>query len=227
MNILLIEDESKTAQYVKQGLEENGFKVEIAPDGLMGKKLALTKPYSLIISDIMLPGLNGREITKQLRDEGIDTPILMLTALSNTDDIVEGFHKGADDYLTKPFEFRELLVRIKAITKRTKNLNNESKLVIDDLTIDVYAKIATRSGKIINLTVKEFALLEYLVRHQGRVISKSELAKEIWKIDFDTGTNTIEVYVNYLRNKIDKGFSTKLIHTHIGMGYIIRSENAN
>jgi DNA-binding response OmpR family regulator len=151
----------------------------------------------------------------------------MLTALSNTDDIVEGFHKGADDYLTKPFEFRELLVRIKAITKRTKNLNNESKLVIDDLTIDVYAKIATRSGKIINLTVKEFALLEYLVRHQGRVISKSELAKEIWKIDFDTGTNTIEVYVNYLRNKIDKGFSTKLIHTHIGMGYIIRSENAN
>ncbi|MFM7851126.1 MAG: response regulator [Flammeovirgaceae bacterium] len=225
--MLLIEDEVKTAQYVKQGLEENGYIVEIAYDGFLGKKLASTKPYALIISDIMLPSLNGREITKQLRDEGINTPILMLTALSNTDDVVEGFQKGADDYLTKPFEFRELLARIKAITKRTKNLNNESKLVIDDLTIDVYTKIATRNGKIINLTVKEFALLEYLVRHQGRVISKSELAKEIWKIDFDTGTNTIEVYVNYLRNKIDKGFSTKLIHTHIGMGYIMRSENAN
>lgn len=223
MKILLIEDEVKTAQYLKKGLEENGFEVESAMDGKIGLHLALEKNYHLIITDIILPGIDGRDICKSLRQAALETPILMLTALGSTKEIVIGFDVGADDYLVKPFEFQELLARIKALTKRnSKTKTEDSILKIAGLTLDVERKQVKRDGKQIELTVKEFALLEYFLRHPGKVISKAELAKNIWKVDFDTGTNMVEVYVSYLRNKIDKGYDLKLIHTQFGMGYILK-----
>lgn len=223
MKILLIEDEVKTAHYLKKGLEENGFEVESAMDGKIGLHLALGNSYQLVIMDIILPGMDGREICKTLRKASIDTPILMLTALGSTKEIVVGFDVGADDYLVKPFEFQELLARIKALTKRHSKIKaQDNVLKIAGLSLDVERKQVKRDGKQIELTVKEFALLEYFLRHPGKVISRAELAKNIWKVDFDTGTNMVEVYVSYLRNKIDKGYDLKLIHTQFGMGYILK-----
>lgn len=223
MKILLIEDEVKTAHYLKKGLEENGFEVESAMDGKIGLHLALENSYQLVIMDIILPGMDGREICKTLRKASIDTPILMLTALGSTKEIVVGFDVGADDYLVKPFEFQELLARIKALTKRHSKIKaQDNVLKIAGLSLDVERKQVKRDGKQIELTVKEFALLEYFLRHPGKVISRAELAKNIWKVDFDTGTNMVEVYVSYLRNKIDKGYDLKLIHTQFGMGYILK-----
>jgi DNA-binding response OmpR family regulator len=223
MKILLIEDEVKTAHYLKKGLEENGFEVESAMDGKIGLHLALENSYQLVIMDIILPGMDGREICKTLRKASIDTPILMLTALGSTKEIVVGFDVGADDYLVKPFEFQELLARIKALTKRNSKIKAQDNILkIAGLSLDVERKQVKRDGKQIELTVKEFALLEYFLRHPGKVISRAELAKNIWKVDFDTGTNMVEVYVSYLRNKIDKGYDLKLIHTQFGMGYILK-----
>ncbi|MCA6379646.1 MAG: response regulator [Cytophagales bacterium] len=223
MKILLIEDEVKTAHYLKKGLEENGFEVESAMDGKIGLHLALENSYQLVIMDIILPGMDGREICKTLRKASIDTPILMLTALGSTKEIVVGFDVGADDYLVKPFEFQELLARIKALTKRHSKIKAQDNILkIAGLSLDVERKQVKRDGKQIELTVKEFALLEYFLRHPGKVISRAELAKNIWKVDFDTGTNMVEVYVSYLRNKIDKGYDLKLIHTQFGMGYILK-----
>jgi len=225
MKILLIEDEFKTAQYLKKGLEENGYEVEHVGNGKVGLVRALASTYSLIISDIILPDLEGREICQRLREENIETPILLLTALGSTEEIVTGFEVGADDYLVKPFEFQVLLARIKALTKRyTKDKAEESVLKIGDLQLNVEKKQVERKGKNIELTAKEFALLEYFLRNQGKVISRAELARNIWKVDFDTGTNMVEVYVSYLRNKVDKGFEAKLIHTQFGMGYICKEE---
>lgn len=223
MKILLIEDEVKTAQYLKKGLEENGYEVEHVANGKLGLGRALVTTYALIISDIILPDLEGREICKRLRSENIETPLLMLTALGSTEEIVTGFEVGADDYLVKPFEFQVLLARIKALTRRSaKEKTEESILKIADLQLNLEKKRVERDGKNIELTAKEFALLEYFLRNQGKVISRAELARNIWKVDFDTGTNMVEVYVSYLRNKVDKGFDIKLIHTQFGMGYICR-----
>ena len=224
MKILLIEDEPKTVQFIKKGLEENQYEVDAAMDGKTGKHLALRNPYGLIITDIILPGLDGRDLCRELREAKIETPILMLSALGTTDDVVTGFDQGADDYLVKPFEFRELLARIKALMKRTKETVRDNVLSAANLTMNVDSKKVMRGDKTIELTAKEFALLEYLLRNQGKVISRAELARNIWKVDFDTGTNMVEVYVNYLRKKIDKEFEPKLIHTQFGMGYTIKTD---
>lgn len=225
MKILLIEDEPKTAQFIKKGLEENSYEVETASDGKRGKYLALSNSYGLIITDIILPGLDGRSLCQQLREVNIETPILILTALGTTDELVLGFESGADDYLVKPFEFKELLARIKALTKReVRSMQKENLLEVNDLKLDVNRRIVTRGGRLIELTAKEFLLLEYFLMNMGKIISKAELARNIWKVDFDTGTNMVEVYVNYLRRKIDKDFEKKLIHTQFGMGYVLRPE---
>jgi two-component system copper resistance phosphate regulon response regulator CusR len=223
MKILLIEDERKTIQFIKKGLEENGYKVDTAEDGKSGKNLAFRNQYNLIITDVILPELNGRDLCKELRLAKIETPILMLTALGDTDDVVAGLDSGADDYLAKPFEFKELLARIRSLTKRQPQVQvNENQLRIADLVLDINDRSATRAGKKIDLTSKEFSLLEYFLRNQGRVIPRAELSKHVWNVDFDTGTNMVEVYVNYLRKKIDKDFDGKLIHTQFGVGYILK-----
>ncbi|NIJ54246.1 response regulator [Dyadobacter arcticus] len=225
MKLLLIEDEPKTLQSIKQGLEENGYEVDIAYDGLIGRQLAKNNTYQLIISDIIIPGINGIELCREIRTWGDETPILMLTALGTTDDKVTGLDAGADDYLVKPFEFKELLARVRALTKRGATVSHTAQVLrFADLEISLDAKTVHRSGNKINLTAREFNLLLYLIRNQGRVISKVEIAEQVWDIGFDTGTNVIEVYVNYLRKKIDKDYPVKLIHTLFGMGYVLKVE---
>jgi len=225
MKILLVEDEPKTAEYIKIGLTENGFDVELAANGQKALQEVISKPYDLLITDIIMPGMDGRELVKEVRKTNQDIPVLMLTALGTTEEIVVGFETGEDDYLVKPFEFKELLVRIKSLLKRSSRFQHEdSVLSIADLTLNLDAKTVVRGGKKIDLTAKEFGLLEYLLRNKGKTISRAELAKNVWKIDFDTGTNMVEVYVNYLRKKVDKDFTQKLIHTQFGMGYVLREE---
>lgn len=224
MHILLIEDELKTLQSLRQGLEENGWTVNTASNGVFGLQLALQNNYDVIVSDITMPGLNGLEMCKKLREQGLATPILLLTALSHTDDKVIGLDAGADDYLAKPFEFKELLARIKALARRpATSLKTEIVLRFNDLEMDLEAKTVRRSGQEIILTPREFALLEFFLRNPGKVLSKIEIAEKVWDVDFDTGTNVIEVYVNYLRNKMDKGFDHKLIHTQFGQGYVLKT----
>lgn len=225
MNLLLIEDEPKTVQSLKQGLEENGYAVDVAYDGLIGKQLAMRNSYHLIVSDIIIPGINGVELCRELRKAGNETPILMLTALGTTDDKVVGFDAGADDYLVKPFEFKELLARVRALTKRGSAVSQTAQIMrFADLEVNMDAKTVHRAEQKIELTAREFNLLVYLIRNQGRVISKAEIAEQVWEIDFDSGTNIIEVYVNYLRKKIDRDFAVKLIHTQFGMGYVLKTE---
>jgi len=226
MNILIIEDDQRIAQLIQRGLEEQGFATTLAYDGLSGKKLALQNNYDLIITDIILPKINGLDLCKQIRENRPDTPVIMLTALGTTDDKVEGFDAGADDYLVKPFEMRELLVRIRALLKRhNKTANNSGNILkYADLEMNLHTKIVKRNGIEINLTPKEFNLLEYMMQNPERVLSREEIAEKVWKIHFDTGTNFIDVYINYLRKKIDKGFDKKLIHTKSGMGFILKAE---
>ena len=225
MNLLLIEDEPKTVQSLKQGLEENGYAVDVAYDGLIGRQLAMRNSYHLIVSDIIIPGINGVELCRELRKAGNETPILMLTALGTTDDKVVGFDAGADDYLVKPFEFKELLARVRALTKRGSAVSQTAQIMrFADLEVNMEAKTVHRAEQKIELTAREFNLLVYLIRNQGRVISKAEIAEQVWEIDFDSGTNIIEVYVNYLRKKIDRDFEVKLIHTQFGMGYVLKTE---
>jgi two-component system copper resistance phosphate regulon response regulator CusR len=221
--ILIIEDEPKVVAFIKRGLEEQKYEVEVATDGLSGKKLALFNQYSLIILDINLPLMSGFEVAKSIRNANISVPILMLTALGTTDDKIEGFDSGADDYLVKPFEFRELLARTKALVKRASTkLTNPEFIRVGDLDIFLDNKTVKRGNKKIDLTAKEFALLRYLAVNKGRVVSRNEIAEHVWDISFDTGTNVIDVYVNFLRKKIDRDFPQKLIHTYIGMGYVLR-----
>ena len=225
IKILLIEDEPKTVQSLKQGLEENNYDVSIAYDGNMGKQLALAHTYQLIVSDIIIPGINGVDLCRELRAQGIQTPILMLTALSTTDDKLNGFEAGADDYLPKPFDFKEFLARVKALIKRSnQTILDAQVLKFADLEMDLNSSLVSRAGQMIHLTSKEFQLLEYFLRNQEKVISKAEIAENIWEVEDENSSNLIEVYVNYLRKKIDKGFSSKLIHTQFGMGYILRQE---
>ena len=223
MKILLVEDEAKTLQLIKQGLEQHNMEVDIAYDGLMGLTLAQRNPYDLLITDIILPEINGLNLCRKLRESGFETPILLLTALSTTADIITGLDAGADDYLGKPFEFSELMARVRALTRRNKAIIAPSNVLrVSDLELNQDTKQVKRAGREILLTAKEFNLLELLMRHPGRVISKEELAEKIWDVTFDTGTNVIEVYVNFLRKKVDKDFDRKLIHTQIGMGYVIK-----
>ncbi len=223
MHILLIEDEVKTLQSLRQGLEEMMWSVDFAYDGTTGKRLAEQNVYDVIVSDIILPGVNGLDLCRGLRRAGLTTPILLLSALGETDDKVAGLDAGADDYLGKPFDFREFVARIKALSRRPgSTLAVDSTLRYADLELDTDAKTVRRAGKTINLTPREFALLEYFLRHPEKVLSKTELSEKVWDVDFDTGTNVVEVYVNYLRNKVEKGFENKLIHTIFGQGYVLR-----
>jgi two-component system copper resistance phosphate regulon response regulator CusR len=223
MHILLIEDEEKTVRSLQKGLEENNWTVDVALDGVTGLEKALENQYNVLVSDILMPGLNGLELCRTLRKEGIRTPVLLLSALGETDDKVTGLDAGADDYLTKPFEFKEFIARINALVRRQgTGLANSKKLRFMDIEMDLESRTVKRAGTSINLTPREFALLEFMVRNPGKTLSKSEIAEKVWDIDFDTGTNVVEVYVNYLRNKIDKGFDQKFIHTHFGVGYVLR-----
>ena len=225
MKLLVVEDEPKTLQAIQQGLEESQFEVDIAYDGLIAKRLALKNNYAAIITDLILPGLNGYELCRQLRAEGLTTPILMLTALGETDDKILGFDAGADQYLTKPFQFTELLARVRALTKRGTNVAMTAQtLRYGGVELNLDTKTVTRDDLLIDLTAREFGLLEFLMRNQGRVLSKPLIAEHVWDLNFDTGTNVVEVYINYLRKKIDRNFSKKLIHTHFGMGYMFKEE---
>lgn len=223
MKLLLVEDEPKLTAFIKRGLEENGYETDVAYDGNVGERMANSGNYSVIILDVNLPYKNGFEICQELRKNSIHTPVLMLTALGSTEDKLHGFGAGADDYLVKPFEFLELLARVRVLSKRvTYENSNYNVLRFADITLDMNSKKVIRSGKQIELTAKEFSLLEYFMRNKQRVISRAELAEKIWDITFDTGTNVIDVYVNFLRKKIDKDFPSKLIHTQIGFGYIFK-----
>lgn len=227
MKILVVEDEQKVAAFIKSGLEQHGFVVDLAYDGFIAKKLVATRDYHVILLDIIIPAMNGIELCKHIKLQHPNLPILMLTALGTTADKVVGFEAGADDYLVKPFEFEELLVRIKALTKRmgqTPYQPNNTLLQVGDLKLDLDKKIAYRADKSISLTAKEFDLLEYFMRNEGRVIAKTELAEKVWEITFDTGTNVVEVYINILRKKIDRDFAHKLLHTRIGLGYVLNNE---
>lgn len=222
--ILIVEDEPKVASFVKRGLEENGFTCEIAFDGLMGKRMFDVGSFDLIILDLNLPYKNGIELCKEIRVSDQKIPVLMLTALGTTEDKLSGFESGADDYLVKPFEFRELLARIRALLKRISVTEPGGNiLTLLDLEVNLNTYEVTRNGKKIELTQKEFTLLVYLLRNNGKVVSRVEIAENVWDINFDTGTNIIDVYVNFLRKKMDKDFSQKLIHTQTGVGYILKA----
>ena len=224
--ILLIEDEKKIADTLSKGLKELDYKVETAYDGAIGFRMFNLGDFDLIITDINMPGMNGYELCKNIRSGNQQIPIIMLTALNATDDKIVGFDAGADDYLVKPFEFKELVARIRALLKRTlhQQLPSGNVLTVADLELNVDNKEVTRNGKLINLTAKEFQLLEYLMRNRNRVVSRGDIAEKVWDIDFDTKTNVIDVYVNFLRKKIDKDHETKLIHTYVGMGYILKEK---
>jgi two-component system copper resistance phosphate regulon response regulator CusR len=221
-NILLIEDEPNVVAVIRRGLEEQQFHVTVAYDGRTGTSIALQGNFDLIILDRLLPFYNGLEVCRYIKQYKRDLPILMLTALGTISDKVQGFESGADDYMTKPFHFEELVMRIKALCQRSRTVAPAMKYNIADLEIDCYKWAVTRSGKEILLTVKEFKLLEVLVVNRNRVLSRAEIAEAVWGIDFNRGTNLIDVYINYLRTKMDKGFSTQLIHTVIGVGYILK-----
>lgn len=223
MRVLFIEDEVKTVQSVRQGLEENQVGVDFAYDGETGFILARQAGHDVIICDVILPGMNGFDLVSRLREAGVRTPVLMLTALGGTDQKVTGLEAGADDYLVKPFVFQELLARIRALYRRNKeNPYTRSLLSYGDVEMNTDSRTCTREGTLVELTPKEFALMAYFIRNQGRVISKKEIAEMVWGIDFDTGTNVVEVYVNYLRNKIDRPFEHRLIHTVFGVGYVLK-----
>jgi DNA-binding response OmpR family regulator len=225
MKILIVEDEPKLASYIQKGLEEQAYEVQLAYDGLMGKRMASGTYFDIIIMDVNLPKLNGFDLASSLRSEKVKTPILMLTALGTTEDKLAGFDSGADDYLVKPFEFRELLARIRALHKRSSEGPIKNGILkIADLEVNLDDKTVQRAGRKLELTAKEFSLLEYLIRNKGRVVSRVDIAEKVWDLHFDTGTNVIDVYVNFLRKKVDKSFPTKLIHTVVGMGYIMKEE---
>lgn len=221
MRILVVEDEEKIANFIKRGLKEEGYCVDAAYDGERGYFLASTEEYDLIILDLMLPKIDGISLCQKLRKEKNVVPILMLTAKDTVKDKVKGLDSGADDYLTKPFAFEELLARARAILRK-RGANADAKLKIADLELDLITHKVSRSGKAIELTAKEYALLEYFVRNPGAVITRTALSEHVWDINFDTFTNVIDVYINYLRNKIDRGFKKKLIHTVRGRGYVLK-----
>ena len=222
MNILLIEDEVNVSSFIKKGLEEELFHVDVAFDGHTGKSLALQEVYDLIILDIVLPHINGLEVCRILREEKIVTPILMLTALGSTDNIVTGLKAGADDYLIKPFKFKELLARIDALIRRYQNRIINPVFKVADLELNDFTKEVKRSGQGIKLTAREFSLLQYFVNNLGIVKSRTQILESVWGNSYDNNSNVVDVYVNYLRNKIDKDFPSKLIHTVTGMGYIFK-----
>ncbi|EOZ96044.1 Two-component system response regulator [Indibacter alkaliphilus LW1] len=225
--ILLVEDDDRLAGLIKKGLEEKGYAVTQSFDGKMGLRIFEGGGFDLVITDLILPKINGLDLCKTIREKDKHIPIIMLTALGTTDDKVEGFDAGADDYLVKPFDFRELLVRIKTLLKRAglQRIEQEDPILhYADLEINKDQKKVFRSGVEISLTPKEYSLLEYMVRNPEKVLSREEISRDVWGVNFDTGTNFIDVYINYLRKKVDKPFNSKLIHTRSGMGFILQQQ---
>mgnify|MGYP001426137615 CR=1 FL=1 len=223
ISILLVEDEKKIAETLKKGLEEQHYRVTLAYDGSVARNFFDNNDYDFIIADINLPGMNGYDLLKYIRTLNQQVPVLMLTALGSTEDKIEGFNNGADDYIVKPFDFAELVARIKALLKRTQSAPVIARnLRVNDLVINLDSKEVSRAGNPIQLTAKEFQLLEYMIKNKNRVVSRADIALNVWDIDFDTGTNVIDVYVNFLRKKIDRDYERKLIHTQVGMGYVLK-----
>ena len=226
--ILLVEDDRRIAQNISRGLTDEGYATAIAYDGLEGRLLATSRSFDLLILDINLPGLNGYDLCREIRADNPHLPVLMLTAYGEIEDKVTGLGVGADDYLVKPFDFRELLARVAACLRRadlrTEPGEPDDILTVANLTLNRTTREVFRDKTIIELTTKEFVLLEYLMQHTGRAISRLELTEHVWRIPFDTGTNVVEVYVNYLRKKVDRDFSPKLIHTRSGYGYVLKEE---
>ncbi len=224
LNVLLVEDEISVGNLINKGLSERGYKISIAPDGDIGYEMAVKNEFDIMILDIMLPGMNGLELCKRLRNNKIDTPILMLTALSSTENIVTGLDSGADDYLTKPFKFAELEARIRSLARRKNPMQTEETNVlrVADLEMNPESKSVMRNGKRISLTSTEFRLLEFLLRNKGKVLSRMTILENVWGIDFNISTNVVDVYINYVRKKIESSFDRKLLHTVVGMGYVIK-----
>ncbi|MCK7556003.1 response regulator transcription factor [Chitinophaga sedimenti] len=222
--ILLVEDEARIADMLSFGLRENGYEVGVAYDGKLGYRLYDGGGFDLLILDINLPGMNGYDFCKRVRSADEKTPIIMLTALNSLDDKIEGYDAGADDYLPKPFEFRELLMKIRALLRRSGGTSNASGNLLraGDLVMNLDTREVKRDGRDIYLTAKELQLLEYLLRNKNRVVSRADIAVNVWSINFDTSTNIIDVYINYLRNKVDKPFQEKMIHTQVGLGYVLK-----
>jgi len=223
MRLLVIEDEKKVARFIKKGLEEEGYAVDLAFDGEEGLAMVLDQVHDLIILDMALPKIDGLQVLKKLRERKVPVPVLLLTVRATIEDKVLGLDSGADDYLTKPFAFQELLARIRALLRRKAEVGPPL-LQVEDLVLDPARHLVTRGGEKIDLTSKEFALLEYLMRNAGRVLTRAMISEHVWSYDFDTETNVIDVYVNYLRRKIDSGGEKKLIHTVRGSGYVLKSE---
>lgn len=223
MKLLLVEDEPKLASFVQKGFQNEGYDLDVAYDGQLGLSLFRQHAYDLIILDVNLPYINGFALCKLIREDNPHVPVLFLTALDSIDDKVLAFEAGADDYLVKPFKFQELLLRTRALTKRTADHAAVKRVLqIADLELNLERKTVTRGGQRIDLTAKEYALLEYLLLNRGKIISRVDITEKVWELDFDTNTNVIDVYISHLRRKLDKGFDTKLIHTVVGMGYVMR-----
>lgn len=220
--ILVVEDEVKVARFLRRGLETEGYVVDTAPDGPAGERKARAESFDLIILDVLLPRKNGFEVLRDLRSDAITTPVLLLTARSTTEDIVGGLDLGADDYLTKPFSFEVLLARVRSLLRRSKT---RTELRVGDLQLDTVSHKAVRGDRTIDLTAREYNLLEHLMRHAGKLVTRMELARDVWGYDFDPGTNIVDVYVNHVRKKIDAGFARKLLHTERGKGYILEDRD--
>jgi len=223
MRLLVVEDEKKVASFIKRGLEEEGYAVDVASDGEKGLEMALDRVHDLIILDISLPQIDGLQVLKKIRQQRVSIPVLLLTVRATIEDKVLGLDAGADDYLTKPFAFQELVARVRALMRRRAEAE-PALLRIADLSLDPARRVVSRGGEKIELTAKEFALLEYFMRNPGRVLTRTQMIEHVWNYDFDTMTNIIDVYVNYLRKKIDSGREPKLIHTLRGVGYVLKAE---
>lgn len=223
MKLLLVEDEPSIVNIVSRGLSDEGFDVSVAPDGLMGKSMALEHHFDLVILDIMLPGINGLELCKILKKSKPDLPIIMLTALGTTENVVSGLDNGADDYMIKPFKFPELFARIRTLLRRYNGfVSKDDMITVSDLKINLSAKTVTRAEEEIKLTATEYRLLVFMAKNKSKILSRIDILENVWDIDFNLGTNVVDVYMNYLRKKIDKSNSTKLIHTAIGLGYVLK-----
>jgi len=223
MNLLLVEDEPNVVSVISRGLSDEGFTVSVAPDGIIGKQMALENDFDLVILDIMLPGINGLELCKIVKDAKPNTPVIMLTALGTTENVVNGLDNGADDYLIKPFKFAELFARIRMLLRRFNGSANLDQIInIADLQINVSAKTVKRKQAEIILTATEYRLLEYMAKNKSKILSRIDILESVWDIDFNLGTNVVDVYVNYLRKKIDKNSDQKLIHTAVGLGYVLK-----
>lgn len=226
MRVLVVEDEQKMALVLRRILNEHGYVVDLAADGLEGELKVRDENYDLIILDVMLPKQDGLKLCAKIRSNDHATPILILSALNATDDTVSGLEAGADDYLAKPFESAELIARIRALLRRGSDLKKSAVLSCVDLELDLSSRLARRAGKVIQLTVKEFTLLEYLLRNKGKVLSRAQISERVWERPYDLNDNNVDVYINLLRKKVDKGFDPPLIHTAVGMGYVIHEPYA-